>query len=351
MQNENLYRIIEPHAPIGIKYFTFQFQKIPSSKFFKYKIETEVLKKLLTENFPGRPLYFIENGHFENNTGYLGYYENLQLMVILKDGLILEKSSNSLTFYYDDRIISAELDALKTVIENAEPNGLENRQFFMIKKSQFQEYELVDFRLKRTEIILTDYYNDDLTVMHENILSFLVEPDSNGLVLFHGAPGTGKTSYIRHLISSAQSRFIYVPNNLFTHLSDPEFISFISSFPDSVIVLEDCEELLRSRVQQTSDAGISNLLNLGDGLLGDALKLKIICTFNCELSRIDEAILRKGRLAFRYEFKLLTVEKCNRLFTLLGINTKTDETMSLAEIFNFEHNNQSDDLSRNSIGF
>ena len=351
MQNENLYRIFDFHAPLGIKYFTFLFHKIPSTKFFKYQIETEALKTLLTKYFTEKPLYFIENGHFDNNEGFIGHYENMQLMVVLKDGLILDQSMQSITFYYDDRISSEELQALKKAIQEAAPNEQEKRQFFMIKKNQFQEFELVDFKLKSVVVSVTDYYNDDLTPLHENLLSFLVEPDSNGVVLFHGTPGTGKTSYIRHLISSVKSRFIYIPNNLFAHLSDPEFISFISSFPESVIILEDCEELLRSRMQQSTDAGISNLLNLGDGLLGDALKLKIICTFNCELSRIDEAILRKGRLAFRYEFGPLNVEKSNKLFSILGINAKTDEPMTLAEIFNFEHDNQAYNLNRQSIGF
>jgi ATP-dependent 26S proteasome regulatory subunit len=104
-------------------------------------------------------------------------------------------------------------------------------------------------------------------------------------------------------------------------------------------------------MQQANDAGISNLLNLGDGLLGDALRLKIICTFNCDLSRIDEAILRKGRLAYRYEFGPLNVEKANKLFSILGINAKTDVPLSLAEIFNFEHDNQAENINRQSIGF
>lgn len=349
MQNENLYKIIEPHAPIVIKYFTFFFHKYPSTKFFQYQVETEVLKTLLTQYFPESPLYFIQNGHFDD-VEFIGHYENLQLMVVLKDGLILEQSFNSITFYYDDRISSVELQELKKAIQDLSPNDLDKRRFYMIKKNQFQEFELVDFKLKRTEISISDHYNDDLAPLHENLLSFLVETDSNGIVLLHGAPGVGKTSYIRHLISSLRCRFIYIPNNLFAHLSEPEFISFISSFPESIIILEDCEELLRSR-QHTTEEGISNLLNLGDGLLGDALKLKIICTFNCELSRIDEAILRRGRLAFRYEFGPLNVDKSNRLFSLLGIKAKTDQPMPLAEIFNFEHDNQADNLNRKSIGF
>jgi hypothetical protein len=350
MKLENLYKIIDLHAPFGVKYFTFTFLKIPSTKFFKKEIDSGLLKNTLADFYSEKPLYFIQSDRFNENAEFYHYHESMKLVVILKEGLILEQTTNNISLYYDDRISSEELDSLKKVIDEASPDQ-ESPKFFMIKKNQYGDFELVNFEIKQKNISVPNFYNDSLGDVHEKLRSFLLEADSNGIILFHGSPGTGKTSYIRHLISSVQCRFIYIPNNLFEHLSDPDFISFVSSFPDSTIILEDCEELLRSRIQQSNDAGISNLLNLGDGLLGDALRLKIICTFNCDLSRIDEAILRKGRLAYRYEFGPLNTEKANNLFSLLGINAKTEVPMSLAEIFNYEHDNQTDDLNRPSIGF
>lgn len=350
MQNENLYKIHDHHAPFGLKYFTFTFHKIPSTKFFKKEIDPGLLKTLLTNLYSEKPLYFIQSDRFNEHKEFYSFHESMQLVVILKDGLILELTMNNISIYYDDRISSEELNSLYKAIDEASPDK-EKPKFFMIKKNQYGDFELVNFEIKQKNISVSNFYNDSLGAIHENLQSFLLESDSNGIMLFHGSPGTGKTSYIRHLISTVQCRFIYIPNNLFEHLSDPEFISFVSSFPESVIILEDCEELLRSRMQQSNDSGISNLLNLGDGLLGDALRLKIICTFNCDLSRIDEAILRKGRLAYRYEFGQLNVEKANKLFSILGINAKTEVPMSLSEIFNYEHDNQTDDLNRPSIGF
>ena len=350
MQNEYLYKILDQHAPFGVKYFTFTFHKIPSTKFFKKEIDSGLLKTLLADLYTEKPLYFIHSDRFNENKEFYSYHESMQLIVILKEGLVLEQTMNNVSFYYDDRISSEELDTLKKAIDEVAPDQ-EIPKFFMIKKNQYGDFELVNFEIKLKNISVPNFYNDSLGDVHENLQSFLIEPDSNGIILFHGSPGTGKTSYIRHLISTVKCRFIYIPNNLFEHLSDPEFISFVSSFPESIIILEDCEELLRSRMQQSNDAGISNLLNLGDGLLGDALRLKIICTFNCDLSRIDEAILRKGRLAYRYEFGPLNVEKANKLFSILGINAKTDVPLSLAEIFNFEHDNQAENINRQSIGF
>jgi hypothetical protein len=353
MQKELLYTIFEPHASLVLKYFTFLFQKIPSTKVFKCHIETEDLKKVLIKQFPETNLNFIQNGRFEkNNPDFIGHHEHMQLLVVLKDGLILEHCLQTTTLYYDDRISESELLALRTAIHEAEIQNYDKGKFFMIKKSQFGgDFELAEFKIKDIEVKVSDYYNDDLVNINDRIVSFIDEPNSNGIVLFHGMPGAGKTSYIRHLIFTSKCRFIHIPNSLFSHFSDPEFIDFISSFEESAIILEDCEELLRSRMNQSSDNGIANLLNLGDGLLGDALKLKIICTFNCELSRIDEAMLRKGRLAYRYEFGPLCVEKSNRLLKSLGIEKKTSDPMTLAEIFNYEHDNQFENPNRQSIGF
>lgn len=54
---------------------------------------------------------------------------------------------------------------------------------------------------------------------------------SKGLVLFHGQPGTGKTYYIRHLLRNMASNkkvVIYMPPNMFDHLVEPVFITFLS---------------------------------------------------------------------------------------------------------------------------
>lgn len=309
MQHKEIYQIIEPHAPIAYKYFAFLFNKLPSTKLFQSKIQTDSLKNLLTEQYKETAPQFIENGRFENEPKYVGYYETTLLFAVLKDGLIIEQDRKFVTFFYDERISEEELIELKLAIDRAQQEEKVISEFYMIKKNHYGDFELGNFNIKERNVSVSDYYNDDLAPIHDNLLTFLNEPNTHGIVLFHGVPGSGKTNYIRHLIASCKTNFIYIPNNLFSHLSDPDFIAFISSFTESAIILEDCEELLRSRLQQTADTGIANLLNLGDGLLGDALKLKIICTFNCELSRIDEALLRKGRLAFRYEFGPLDLEK------------------------------------------
>lgn len=76
--------------------------------------------------------------------------------------------------------------------------------------------------------------------------------------------------------------------------------------------------------------------NLTDGILGDCLSIQIITTFNMKREKIDQALLRKGRLIAEHKFENLSVEESNKLFNHLGKDYITDKPMSLADIYNID---------------
>ena len=88
-----------------------------------------------------------------------------------------------------------------------------------------------------------------------------------------------------------------------------------------------------------------------DGLLGESLGIQVIATFNTDLKNIDKALLRKGRLTAIYDFKPLTVNKTNDLLKKLGHDIEVDNSLSLAEIFNFEVDTNYKPKLRKAIGF
>ena len=62
---------------------------------------------------------------------------------------------------------------------------------------------------------------------------------------------------------------------------------------------------------------------------------QIIATFNCDLTTIDPALLRKGRLIANYEFNKLDLESSKILSDKLGFGTENVTVpMTLAEIYN-----------------
>ena len=201
-------------------------------------------------------------------------------------------------------------------------------------------------------ISIDDNYNDSFQEENKLILESLKEGGTS-LCLFHGDPGCGKTHYIRYLIAELckeNKKVIYFPNEHIHFLSDPSFLHFFKDHKKSIIVIEDAEEILTSRELTLSNRGISNLLNLTDGLMGDFLELKFVCTFNTAIDKIDKALLRKGRITTNYKFEKLSVEKSNKLLEKLGKNHTTSDPMTLAEIYNLEQKDNSEKKER-KIGF
>jgi len=130
---------------------------------------------------------------------------------------------------------------------------------------------------------------------------------------------------------------------------NPEFMDLLLDNPNAVLVIEDAENIVMDR-KYSSHSGVSNLLNISDGLLSDCLNVQIICTFNSNIGLVDNALLRKGRLIARYEFEKLSIEKATALSKHLGLKNVVKRPMTLAEITNPEDNYQ--ELTKtNVIGF
>jgi len=208
---------------------------------------------------------------------------------------------------------------------------------------------LANIEIDPPEADLELFYNDDLLPISETIIRKLNEPKGKGLVLLHGVPGTGKTTFIRHLASKISKQLIFIPFEVARQISSPEFISFMLSHKESVLVIEDAESLLKSR-EDGENLNISSLLNLSDGLLSDALRTQLVCTFNTGLHQLDKALMRKGRIIARYEFMPLSVTKSTRLCEKIGCHVPVTRPMTLAEIFHARDEDYSLQQS-NKIGF
>ncbi|CAF1244206.1 unnamed protein product [Didymodactylos carnosus] len=187
--------------------------------------------------------------------------------------------------------------------------------------------------------LITDlalHYGKKFIPIHEKIIKNLNKKEGKGIVLLHGIPGSGKTHYIRYVIHEVEDKMlIYVPPDMAKEISSPEFLPFLMSYQDSILIIEDAENIIKDRQEMLiPNQAVANLLNLSDGLLGDAMHQQIIATFNCDLKTIDPALLRKGRLIANYEFNKLDVESAKILSDKLGFNSEINEPMTLAEIYN-----------------
>ena len=197
-----------------------------------------------------------------------------------------------------------------------------------------------------TDEWLALHYGPDFPVWHQHFVAGLrARPAGGGLTLLRGEPGTGKSTYLRFLLAELRRthRFYYLPANAFQLLTSPSMADFwLQEGKDHlgrggrVVILEDAERLLMERAADNRDA-LSNLLNLADGFLGDALQLHVIATVNCPLERIDPALLRPGRLTASHAFARLSTQQAQALAAAenlsLPVATSKDQTYSLAELY------------------
>lgn len=280
--------------------------------------------------------YFKANMPEDENAQYVVYScedmdtheEQMGFSIILNKSNIFARIENNITESYilygaDNKEALGEFIAVLKqfyVAPEEEKNNLflvaQDASGFKLNKWHIKEVEGFDIKKQ---------YNDDFPENDGIIRDFIDEENKSGLLILHGPKGTGKTTYIRNLISSyPNKKFVFIPSGLITMLGEPSFGNFLLSLSNSIIILEDCEGVIRSRKSTGSSSAVSLLLNMGDGLMSDDLGIKFICTFNDDFKNIDEALLRKGRLACMYEFKNLKSDKANALIKEV-IDSKVDK--------------------------
>jgi len=191
------------------------------------------------------------------------------------------------------------------------------------------------------------YYGDGFKDFSKTLIKRLTN-DDKGLVLLHGKPGTGKTYYVRYLLqklTQINKKVLYFPPTMVDSITDPSFFNFITDWTmengkRSILLIEDAEPLLTSR-NNNRNLGITNLLNLTDGILNDILSIQIIATFNTDLNELDTALLRPERLIARKEFTTLTLDQSKSVAEKLKLDPKViEKEMSLAEIYAIKKNKE-----------
>ena len=156
-----------------------------------------------------------------------------------------------------------------------------------------------------------------------NPLFELKSPPTNSgrLLLWHGEPGTGKTSALRslayqwsdwcdfHYVVDPENFFRY-PDYLYNVLTSASQDAKRDSFgwvpPASnrwrLVVAEDVDEYLTTNAKKEAGAPLGRLLNLTDGIIGQNERVLILLTTNEELKRLHPAITRPGRAMSEVEF-------------------------------------------------
>lgn len=162
--------------------------------------------------------------------------------------------------------------------------------------------------------------------------------DVNGkLILLHGPPGTGKTTALRALGRAwrkwCRTDCVLDPERL---LSEPGYLLEVVMGEGQedrrwrLLILEDCDELIRGEAKHTAGQALSRLLNLTDGLLGQGQNILVAITTNEPLGRLHPAVVRPGRCLAQIEVGPLSVPEAA---DWLGDAGRVARPTTLAELY------------------
>ena len=155
--------------------------------------------------------------------------------------------------------------------------------------------------------------------------------------LFHGPPGSGKTSTVLALASIFKKNIAKM--TITPTMNSIQLETLFQSLPDNTfLLLEDVDALFTERKSENS-IDFSTLLNCMDGLTTKR-GLVLFMTTNY-LTKLDTAFIRPGRVDLNLEFKIPGKEEIKKALQMLGEDyahehdeflEKYGEIMSIAEL-------------------
>jgi len=349
---ENLYtqKVINANNLFGDRFldtktlYLYCFNGLPSLSYIG-QINGEKAFKVFKEMFNDLITYVHQYRWYKSKSKQ---YQFDTTIVIMRNNCLIEFDDSYCEVLHDGHQPDFLNELTRIVSQFKQKERRQPLEINLIVQDRSKLY-LKAMEIKKTKLDLDLFYQEDFKETDGLIRERLNKKNDKGIVLLHGLPGTGKTSYLRHLIGRIKKRILFLSPAVADNLMNPEFIQLLINNPNTVLIIEDAENIIMDR-KYNAGSSVSNLLNVSDGLLADFLNIQLICTFNNSVALIDNALLRKGRLIAKYEFGKLSVSKAQRLSEYLGFDSVIDKPMTIAEIAN-QHEKERKETSVAIIGF
>lgn len=188
-------------------------------------------------------------------------------------------------------------------------------------------------------------YNPKVLEDYDYIVKDLNSSSPSGRIsIMEGEPGTGKTHLVRAMLMEVpDAMFVLVSPDMVSQMGGPQLLPLLLSQRRHqegpiILVLEDADKCLVTR-QGDNINSIQSLLNLGDGILGSLLDLRILATTNAKKLEMEKALMRPGRLSCRLEVDSLEFDTAKAVFSNLCPEVELPKVLSgskkltLAEVY------------------
>ena len=329
----------------GLNFHIHKRGIIPSSfeVFYSETEKWEELKQVLEGTYEWKPDDRIEITEANNLR-----VDECHYLLHINEGITIYKKdiNRSVSIFFDSRSDQEIVKTLKKKLVAIRKKTSRFRIGYLMQIGMSLDVKFQEF--KPYDEDLTRFMGDKMMSFRDAMLSNLKQDDKSGLYLLHGKPGTGKTSFIKSILSKVDKEVIYISPSQTDNLTSPQLIGLLMDHPNSILIIEDAETVLMKRQGDNSNA-VSNLLNLTDGFPADYMNLNIICTFNTRINDIDPALLRKGRLRGIHQFKELTLQRARELADFLEVDIEINSPLSIAEICNADVT--LDTMKEEEVGF
>jgi hypothetical protein len=150
--------------------------------------------------------------------------------------------------------------------------------------------------------------------------------------LFHGAPGTGKTSVARALANHLNMPMYYLP--LGDLDKDADLMNLVTAIePKSMLLLEDVDvfHAMRERTDEEGGTTLAAMLNALDGVWTPHGLITVMTTNNRD--KLDDALIRAGRVDVDEEFTVLDESQAQRLATYIAGCYRGEDYLTYSRTF------------------
>jgi hypothetical protein len=176
--------------------------------------------------------------------------------------------------------------------------------------------------------LIRENYSETVLAKYDHVVADLSSKEPCGrLIIMSGEPGCGKTWMLRGLFCDVpEAKFVWISPDSISRINSPEMLpdlkDALTQFNGPVVLIaEDADSCLLPRMGDNMSL-LQSMLNATDGIIGQLLDIRIICTTNAAEYTMDKAVVRPGRLCRHIPVPKLIPSHAQRVFERLNIEKK-----------------------------